>query len=264
MLISSPFRAVVLGGDRQAHDAVAQAAGVSCKALSPVAGTPMIMRVVNALETSAEVGSLLLCGPSQLAVAENNGLQNGINSGRFSWMAHNASLSTSAYQAMASLPKDVPILLTTADHALLTASIVDFFCQEARKSACDAVVGVALYSNVKGAFPELKKTVLRFRDNDYCGCNLYAFLTPQGRTLAEFWQHLEKQRKKPWRLIRVLGWTAVMRYFLGALSLEQALHALSQRLNLRLGAVLLPFPEAAVDVDTVDDWLFVRRLVNSE
>jgi hypothetical protein len=222
------------------------------------------MRVIDALETSAEVGSLLICGPSQLAVAQSNGLQNGINSGRFSWMAHNVSPSASAHQAMASLPEDAPVLLTTADHALLSSSIVDFFCGEARKSGCDAVVGVTLYSNVKAAFPGLKKTVLRFRDNDYCGCNLYAFLTPKGRMLAEFWQRLEKQRKKPWRLIRTLSWTAVMRYLLGALSLEQALQSLSQRLNIRLGVVVLPFPKAAVDVDTVDDWVFVQCLVNSE
>jgi hypothetical protein len=222
------------------------------------------MRVINALETSAEVNSLLLCGPAQSALDQSDELQNGVNSGRFSWMAHRASPSASAYQAMASLPKDIPILLTTADHALLTPAIIDFFCSEVRKSACDAVVGVALHRDIEAAYPGLKKTVLRFRDNDYCGCNLYAFLTPQGRMLAEFWQRLEKQRKKPWRLIRILGWTAVMRYLLGALSLERALQSLSQRLNLRLGAVVLPFPEASVDVDSVDDWLFVQNLANKD
>jgi GTP:adenosylcobinamide-phosphate guanylyltransferase len=264
MVITSHFTAVVLGGDRQANDPVAQAAGVSCKALSPIAGTAMIIRVINALETSSAVNSLMLCGPTKSAIDENDELQNGINSGRFSWIAHDTSPSASAHQAMASLPEDLPVLLTTADHALLTSSIVDYFCNEARKSGCDVVVGVALYSDIKAAYPGLKKTVLRFCDNDYCGCNLYGFLTPQGRTLADFWQRLEKQRKKPWRLIRILGCTAVIRYLLGTLSLEQALDSLSQRLNLRLGAVLLPFPEAAVDVDSVDDWLFVQRLVNKE
>lgn len=260
MAIMSLFNAVVLAGDRQANDAVAQAAGVPCKALSPVAGIPMIMRVIDALETSFEVGPLLLCGPSQSAIDQSDELQNAISSGRIEWMAHRASLSASAHQAMASLAKDMPILLTTADHALLNSSVVDYFCSEARKSGCDAVVGVALYSEIRTAYPGLKKTVLRFQDNDYCGCNLYAFLTPQGQRLADFWQRLEKQRKKPWRLIRILGWIAVVRYLLGILSLNQALQSLSQQLDLSLGAVLLPFPEAAVDVDSVDDWLFVERL----
>lgn len=264
MAIASLFSAVVLAGDRQANDPVAQATGVSCKALSPIMGIPMIMRVINALETSSEVGSLLICGPPQSAIAQSNELQNGICSKRFLWMAPHASPSASAQLAMASLPKDAPILLTTADHALLTPSIVDYFCSEARKSGHDVVVGVALYKDIRVAYPGLRKTVLRFCDDDYCGCNLYAFLTPQGRVLAEFWQSLENQRKKPWRLVRILGWTAIMRYLLGTLSLKQALQTLSQRLDLRLGAILLPFPEAAVDVDSVDDWLFVERLAHKE
>jgi GTP:adenosylcobinamide-phosphate guanylyltransferase len=260
MLITSPFSAIVLAGDRQPNDAVAQAAGVSCKALTPVAGIPMIMRVINALETSSEVGPLLICGPSQTAIAQSDELQNGISSERFLWVSPHASPSASAHQAMGLLSSEVPVLLTTADHVLLTPLVVDYFCSEARKSGCDAVVGVALYSEIRAAYPGLKKTVLRFHDNEYCGCNLFAFLTPRGRMLADFWQRLEKQRKKPWRLMGILGWTAIMRYLLGTLSLQQALQSLSQRLDLRLDTILLPFPEAAVDVDSVDDWLFAERL----
>jgi hypothetical protein len=32
-------------------------------------------------------------------------------------------------------------------------------------------------------------------------------------------------------------------------------------MGIRAGAVILPFPEAAVDVDTIDDWKFVQNLV---
>jgi len=56
----------------------------------------------------------------------------------------------------------------------------------------------------------------------------------------------------------------VLRYLLGRLSLSEALARLSRRLQLRLGFVLLPFPEAAVDVDSVDDWIFVRRLAGDD
>ena len=39
------FSVVVLAGDRQSRDPVAEHAGVSCKALVPVAGRAMVLRV---------------------------------------------------------------------------------------------------------------------------------------------------------------------------------------------------------------------------
>ena len=50
------------------------------------------------------------------------------------------------------------------------------------------------------------------------------------------------------------------RYLLGRLSLKDALAHVSRRMGLRVRAVLLPFPEAAVDVDTVGDWQFAESI----
>lgn len=259
MTITFPFSAVVLAADRTNNDPVAQAAGVPCKALSPVAGIPMVLRVIAALEASTEVQSVLLCGPPEPVLMASAELREGISADRFSWLPNQTSLSASAYHAMMTLAPEAPVLLTTADHALLTPRVVDYFCANARDNGYDAVIALAPYAQVEAAYPGIRRTVLRFQDNAYCGCNLYAFLTPRSRLLADFWRRVESQRKKPWRIIRLLGWTAVLRYLLGRLSLGASLEQLSTRLELRLGAVILPFPEAAVDVDSVDDWRFVER-----
>jgi hypothetical protein len=99
----------------------------------------------------------------------------------------------------------------------------------------------------------MKKTVLHFRDGDYCGANLFAFLTARGRGVADFWRRVEDQRKSPLRIMRTLGWGAVIKYLLGVLTLEHALEVLSRRLDLRIGAVVLPYAEAAVDIDSIAD-----------
>jgi hypothetical protein len=52
----------------------------------------------------------------------------------------------------------------------------------------------------------------------------------------------------------------VLRYALGLLSLKAALRIASARMGLAVGAVILPFPEAAVDVDTVLDWQFAQAI----
>ena len=185
-----------------------------------------------------------------------------ISSGKIQWMQNQATPSTSALNVLNSLPDDTAVLVTTADHALLNEEIVDHFCAEARTSGVDIAVGLTRYDDVMAAYPGMRRTAMRLSDARYCSCNLFAFLTPRSRKMAELWRQVESQRKKPWRIINLLGWMAVLRYATGKLSLNQARRIISRRLGVNAAAVVLPFPEAAVDVDTVADLRFVEDILN--
>jgi hypothetical protein len=54
----------------------------------------------------------------------------------------------------------------------------------------------------------------------------------------------------------------VLRYLLGRLSLKDASRHISRRMGLQAGVVILPFPEAAVDVDSVGDWQVAQRIAS--
>jgi GTP:adenosylcobinamide-phosphate guanylyltransferase len=258
---SSPFFVVILAGGREPNDPVALHAGVSCKALTPVSGRAMVLRVLDALEGAHDVSTPILVGPSMAAVEENAELAERLRSNQAQWMAPQETPSTSAFNALQSLPEEVPVLLTTADHALLSPEMIDHFCSKARESGCDVVAGVARHELVAEAFPGSKRTVTKLNDGGYCGCNLFAFMTPQGRMAADFWRKVEKERKKPLRVIKIIGWSTVLRYLLGRLSLGQALVRLSKKMQLRVGVVQMPFAEAAVDVDKVEDLLLVESIL---
>ena len=256
-----PFSVIILAADRELNDPVAQSAAVSCKALAPVGGRAMVLRVLDALAQAREVGERILAGPEMASVEQNVELNGLVSSGRVQWLAPQATPSSSAFNVLQSLPEDAPVLVTTADHALLTAAMVDHFCAEARNSGCDVVAGVARHELVAAAFPDTRRTVTRLKDGGYCGCNLFAFLTPQARYAADFWRKVEKERKKPLRIVKVMGPGAVLRYLFGRLTLEQALVRLSQRMKLQAGVVRMPFAEAAIDVDKVEDWLLVESIL---
>jgi GTP:adenosylcobinamide-phosphate guanylyltransferase len=255
------FAAVVLAADRGPDDPVAKAAGVYCKSLAPVGGKPMVFRVLDALTASQVVNTYILCGPPKSIVDQEPDLGTLIASGRVKWFENQATPSSSAFHVLQTLPDETPVLLTTADHALLSARIVDYFCSEAQATGCDVVAGVARHEAVTAAYPQTRRTATRLEDGAYCGCNLFAFLTPRARLAADFWRRVENQRKNPLRVIRVLGWSAVSRYLMGRLSLNEALKRMSQRLGFKAGVVILPFSEAAVDVDSVSDWKLVENIV---
>lgn len=257
------FTAVVLAGDRTPHDPVARASGVCCKALSPIGGRAMILRVLDALGQAQSVAARVLCGPPKHALDQNPELRAGIEAGHWAWLENQATPSRSAYRAMQSLGTDVPVLLTTADHALLRKEIVDDFCARALRSDCDLVVALVPYDRVMATHPAVRRTGWRFRDGSYCGCNLYAFVRPPARRVAELWRRVEQDRKRPWRVVRLLGWGSVLRFLMGRLTLGEAIERLSNRLEVRIGHVLLPFPEAAVDIDTLADWEYVSALLDA-
>lgn len=264
MSIKLPFTAIVLAEDRVPDEPVACAAGVPCKALAPVAGIPMVLRVLGALAEAEEIGDQILCGPAWHAVEANNELRSLVASGAVKWYEARATPSVSAYTVMQSLPQDHPVLLVTADHALLNAQVIDYFCPAARASDADVVVGLAAYDLVATAYPRMRRTVLKFQDGGVCGCNLYAFLTARGRSLIKFWGQVEGLRKRPVRLLSTLGWISVLRFVFGWLSLRQALASLSRRLDLSIDVVMLPFPEAALDVDTLSDWELADKIAGGK
>ncbi len=257
------FTAVVLAADRGPDDPVANAAGVRCKSLTPVDGTPMVLRVLDALVASPQINARILCGPPRSILEQEPDLRQLITSGKVGWRENQATPSASALHVLESMPDETPVFLTTADHALLNSPMVDYFCSRARTSDCDVVVGVALHETVKAAYPETRRTAIRLQDAAYCGCNLFAFLTPQARLAADFWRRIETRRKKPLRMITVLGWATILRYLLGHLSLAQALDRISQRMGIKAGAVIMPFPEAAIDVDSPGDWQLVEKIVGA-
>ncbi len=259
----SPLTAIVMAGDRRIQDPVALAAGVPAKALAPVAGVPMVLRVLQVLAEARSIGDRIVCGPGWPAVESNRELHGMISTGQVRWVEPGATPSVSASVALQTIPEDLPVLVTTADHALLTAQTVEYFCSNARARACDVAVGLVSYDLVARAFPDTRRTVTRLRDGGVCGCNLYLFLTARGRALAAFWRRVEQQRKSPIGLIRTLGWGSVLSYLLGRLSLGDGLARLSSRVNISIEAVMLPFPEAALDVDKVGDWELAQRLAGA-
>lgn len=250
--------AIVLAGDRTKADSLINHTKAGSKAMIDLDGTPMVRRVLNALRVSRVVHQICMSGPEASEVATDSDIQAWIDSGEINWSEPGATPSTSAYSTMRELDPEEAVLLTTADHPLLTPEIVDAFGRQSLADDVDVAVGLTPYALIAEAYPGIRKTVLHFSDGDFCGCNLFAFITPEGRRAAKFWRKIEQQRKKPLVVIGLLGWWAVIRYRLGLLSLEEALAKLSKRLGLRMRAVILPYANAAIDVDSIADLMLVK------
>ena len=105
--MTTTFTALVLAGRRKRSGDGLN--GDTLKALMPLNGVPMIARVVAALKASPHVGNIIVCGPPE--ISDYPGVT-------FFPMAGSPARSFVSFMESRSDPG--PLLVTTADHALLT------------------------------------------------------------------------------------------------------------------------------------------------
>jgi GTP:adenosylcobinamide-phosphate guanylyltransferase len=255
--------ALVLAGERAGGGLLARHFGAGAGALVPVAGIACVQRVVDALRLSASIGGGVVCGPDQRVAEHSDVLAGLLARGDFQWMAPRPGPSESAHAALAAMAT-WPVLVTTADHALLTPRIIDAFCDAAAAQHEDVIVGLAAHAQVKAAFPHSRRTVLAFADGGRCGTNLFYLRNPNALRVIDFWQAMQADRKRPLRMARRLGVSALVRYAAGRLSTEAALAAIGARAGCSIGWVDVADPRAAVDVDSIDDHALAERILTSD
>ena len=255
---AAPLAIVVLAGDRGPNDPIAASAGVAGKVLAPIAGRPMLAHVLAAARALGDAIPIRLVCPDLAEYAAVAEPFRGAD-GALLTLAPASGPAASVAAALDTLPPEASVLLLTGDHPLLRPDWLKGFLAAAEATAGDAVVGVADADAVQARFPGGRRTRYRFADRSICGTNLFLFRTADGRGVVDAWQAFERDRKRPWRIVGRLGVFDLLRYLTRRLTLEAAFEALSGRLGARTRAVVVPWPEAAVDVDTLGD----RALVES-
>ena len=190
--------AALLAGWRPGGDPLAQQFGKESKALIPVGSEPMIRRPLRALEASPAIGEVRVLSQDPKALRRAVG------------KIPDVRLETSQGTIAETLLKMLfdpsvrwPLVVTTADHALLDGAMVDQFVAEAKSA--DIAVGVVDQDSLMERFPDTKRTWLKFRGGAYTGANLFAFGSPKAAAAIEVWRSVEQDRKKGWRMILALG-----------------------------------------------------------
>lgn len=258
--MSGPITGIVLAGSRGPADPVALAAGVSHKALAPVAGVPMLARVLATLAAVRRIGRVLVVIERPELVHGHPAFAPFLARGAIAVLPAARTPSRSVLAALDAVAAPFPCLVTTADHPLLTPAMVEHFWTHLPPDA-DAAVALARAETVRAAHPGTRRTHLRFRDGAYSGCNLFALRTEAARSVVAFWRQVEQDRKRPWRMIRRIGPGPLLSFALGRLSLDAAVAALGHRTDTVLATVDMPFADAAVDVDRPDDLTLAEAIL---
>ena len=239
---------LILAGRRGGDDPLlAEHPGLASKALLPVAGTPMIARVLAAVR-----GLGAPVWVSGLSAEEAGGDVR---------EAPRADGPAGALAAALEAGAPTPLLVTTADHALLDETMAREFAVKAEATGADMVVGFAERGVIEARFPTTRRTYLRFADAQVSGCNLFYVTSAEALPAVQFWRRAEADRKTPWKLARHVGLGTLVRYAAGRLTLPGVFAHASRRTGARVAYVLMDRAEAAVDVDKPSDLALVEAVL---
>ncbi len=237
---------LILAGQRPGVDPLCQAAGVKRKADVPIAGKAMLDYV---LETVIGAG---------LTDVNISGYDGDLRGHKLSPSGLGPADST--YKAL-SAGIDYPCLITTCDHVLLSKDMIDAFTKKAVATGADFCVGLATKNVIEAKYPETKRTYLKFSDVSVSGCNLFYIANARGRAAIEFWKEAQHLRKQPFKLARKIGLGVGLKYAMGRLSLKGAFEYAGSRIGISASPVLIPFAEAAIDVDKPADKELVESIL---
>jgi len=248
------WTAIVLAGSRPGRDAFAEAHGTDLKALIPVAGVPMVRRPVEALLASDAIASVrvltqqpgrfdeVLPADPKLAVEQSQG----------TIAATLAALCTDPATRW-------PLLVTTADHALLDTAMISDFCAQA--AGADIAIAVVERAALMARLPGASRTWIPFKGGAYSGANLFALGGPQALPAIAVWRGVEQDRKKGWRLLWQLGPSVFLGAMLRLLTLQQVLRRIGGKLDVQIRPVVMSDPLACVDVDKQADLDLAEKLL---
>ena len=150
------YSALLLAGSRPGGDPFAARYGAAIKALIPIAGEAMVLRPLRALLASEQVEMVRILTQEPDLVAPVLPDQPG-------WSCEPSSGTIAeTIEVLCNGPTARwPMLVTTADHALLDSAMIDQFCGEAE--GVDLAIGVVTKSALEKRLPQSRRTWIGFR-----------------------------------------------------------------------------------------------------
>lgn len=251
--LQAQWTCIVLAGQRPGPDMLAQHFALERKALVPVRGEPMICHVVRTLHMSPHIGTIIILSQD----AEH--LRSAVDAAGGAVLVESQnSISLSIKAQAETLGFSSPLLVTTADHPLLTVEMIDEFVRHADG---DVAVAMVERQTMLKQFPDAQRTWLRFSDGAWSGANLFALMTQKSSFALELWADAEQDRKKAWRLFLHFGLFLAIRALTRTIGLHQAMERAGKRLGLDAQLVSMSDPVAAIDVDKLSDHVLAEKIL---
>lgn len=255
------YNVLVLASRRKGiNDPLAVDAGVSHKCLIDMDGVPMIQRVIESLRDAKSVRDIVISIDEPSALDHVSAVREGVEAGYISFAKAEENLYLSVKNALGA-PGMLPALICTADNALQTAEMVDYFTAECDANGCDIGVAMTAAETIWSKYPEGQRRPHKFRDGRWSNCNLFSVKSEKAIKAARAFEGGGQFGKSKKRVLKAFGVFNLFLYMTKMFTLKGTFHRVSKRFGVTITPVEMPWAEAPIDVDNERTQRIAREIL---
>lgn len=241
------MKAVVTAGGRIGGD-YARDAGTAVKALAPIRGRTMLQRVIDALRGA---------GVERVAVVGGAEVQRACASQIERFVDETPSGAQNVIRALQAWPEDgEPLLYATSDLPYVTAVAVRDFTSRAPRGA--VAVALAEHAAFVRRFVNAPPFGIELAGERVVNGGIFALPPGTENAVERLATTFFDARKQPWKMARLVGPGALLRFALHRLSVGDLERVASKALGVPAVAVRDCAPELGFDADTAAEFAYAR------
>lgn len=245
--------AVVTAGGRL-EGALAEATGQSVKALVALNDIPMLSRVLEALAASDRVGDTVIVGPVEHLEPH---------------VTHPNRLLAEGDSGIENLSRGLQAVDAGEGFALFAASDLPFLCAESVRwlidnapEDADIVFPITDRQRYEARFPGTPGAWTKLRDGELTGGSVFLMRPAAIQRNHGLIEKVFNARKSQWELARLLGLGFALKFATGGLTVAAAEARATALTGCRCRALPDAHPHLACDLDTHEEWLYLKGLAH--
>ena len=222
--------------------------GCNNKALLPIGDKLMVEYIIEALRKSKFIDGIALIGDQKILRDKLD-----LDKDRDIILEEEKEMVDNVIKGLNYFIQEERLLLITSDIPFITSDAIDHFIQVSLDSGGNFTYPIIREETIVEKYPDMKRTYIRLKEGKFTGGNMSLIDPSIGQSLYDMAKYMIENRKKPWRMVKILGGGFLAQLLVGTLTIEKLENRLGSLLNINPKAIITPYAEVGNDVDKVGD-----------
>ncbi|HHY09515.1 MAG TPA: NTP transferase domain-containing protein [Firmicutes bacterium] len=244
--------AVVLAGALN-DGKLAEASPEKWEAVIPIHGKPMVNYVIEVLQALPRVENLVVVGPAEIEKHLPPGTRL-VECGK--------SLVENVFLGVEALAGENKVLLVSSDIPFIHTEAMDDFLDRCSELERDIYYPLVSKESNEQVYPETVRTYFKLKEGTFTGGNILLAAPQAIAGSREIMTQVIFQRKKPWKIIGILGCMFLIKLLMSRLSLSEIEKRAQEILGYSGALMITPYPEIGTDVDKPADLELAQKMIS--
>ena len=214
----------------------------------------MLQYIIDALKKSQYIDGLAIIGDPELLKDKIR-----IDPGKDIFLQEDEMMIDNVSKGLKHFSDQERILIITSDIPFITPTAIDHFIQASLKSKADFTYPIIRKETQMQTYPDMQRTYVKLKQGSFTGGNMSVINPDIGDKFFVMGRYMIQNRKKPWKMVQILGLGFLGKLLLGTLTIEKLENRVSHLLNIHAKAIITPYAEIGNDVDKAEEIKAIQK-----